>query len=1063
MTDDFYDDLPAEYADASPEDLAEEASPFREETVWVPKLSKRPLFQTLLAESVDPDDTILVEFVDTVVGPLSEYFAMSAAKGGDFFREKQAEGAFSTERYSRDQTLRAHLVNGLLPARRIARQLRDWSAPKLRRWDEISERLFMAGFVMHDFNKMPSVHTWLEQAGFRPMEAPSERQVPVLESIFREWGSRLGLDVFLEPIGGLEHFLHDVMYIALNTQRLSGTARSPHLLPRKTADIDQYELATKVSTLADLLAYVARTPRELVAHEGINRALKDLTQSLDGPVARLVYHHVAENRGVLLNLIHDTALEKLTNEKRLPLLYAPSGVVYLERADAAPMPSVDELVPQIVMRVRQRAGDEIIHTGKGAKRGNTGLQIDDSYNAFFDLRELILCSPKLVELYIRNNKSQDRISKIVENNFPGADHLAPSLTDVHDARIDCLAEWAALMEVQIRDRFETFDFTAFLLRELDLEDLTATVLALQNEPTIGKVGGGVKLWWFWAAAHAIQRKPGLRDPAAVLEWIQTLAQRLASALPDDLPVTARIEETSWVDLEQYVRRVLTLGGVRALQTVRNGELKHYSNAKVKRGAAICALCGGEYSTRKPSETAVAFQPGVYSARIRIGSSDNKRNLCSICALEQLLRQLFVENLDSGKTAEEQRTRYLAFYPSYFFSPETLRFMRRAYSRLSEIRLSNKELRRALNEKADQLSIKRADGIEVHPLADSHFYQHLDEFLMPMSNSKPSGRIVRFGESAQSTFFMAGWRNLGKEVTDTESWIIPAWLALVLPILLDVKVIVSESSLPLIVETDELAETVWFDGAHAAIRTLVGADRLNIDEVQDVLARLTAAYLIHLDTEYAPPKEQWQRFAPIARDLMESPLYVFHYLKRQERDDHPVGPAQVLRYVGFAESLFSFNQERGLNMSLARTLVEQYRGFYRAKTPLNPNRMRRPIDVVAEALLKADPRLFPDAAALEEVAYGELYRFMERVGKGLADGRFPKGVSASERDEAMREFVKTFVNKVFIDIFRRDVAALRGKQLNLLNSACEVLYRQMQLKEWEERGREADESEEDNNE
>jgi CRISPR type I-D-associated protein Csc3/Cas10d len=147
------------------------------------------------------------------------------------------------------------------------------------------------------------------------------------------------------------------------------------------------------------------------------------------------------------------------------------------------------------------------------------------------------------------------------------------------------------------------------------------------------------------------------------------------------------------------------------------------------------------------------------------------------------------------------------------------------------------------------------------------------------------------------------------------------------------------------------------------------------------------------------------------------------------------------------------------MTLAKTLVEQYRGFYRAKTPLNGNRIRRPLDVVAETLLKADQRLFPDADALYEAAYGELSRFMDRVGKGLADGRFPKGISGADREAAMRTFCKTFVNDLFIGVFNKDVAALRGKQLNLFSSACEGLYRDMQYAEWEARGRDEDESDE----
>jgi CRISPR-associated protein Csc3 len=97
-------------------------------------------------------------------------------------------------------------------------------------------------------------------------------------------------------------------------------------------------------------------------------------------------------------------------------------------------------------------------------------------------------------------------------------------------------------------------------------------------------------------------------------------------------------------------------------------------------------------------------------------------------------------------------------------------------------------------------------------------------------------------------------------------------------------------------------------------------------------------------------------------------------------------------------------------------------------------------------------LFYDTESLVEVANGELYRFMDRVGKGLADGRFPKGISAVQREAAMREFSTYFVTTIFQATFGGDVAALRGKQLNLLKSACEILYKHEQAQEWAERGR-----------
>lgn len=145
------------------------------------------------------------------------------------------------------------------------------------------------------------------------------------------------------------------------------------------------------------------------------------------------------------------------------------------------------------------------------------------------------------------------------------------------------------------------------------------------------------------------------------------------------------------------------------------------------------------------------------------------------------------------------------------------------------------------------------------------------------------------------------------------------------------------------------------------------------------------------------------------------------------------------------------------MTHAKRLVELYRGFYRAKNIANNNSILRPISVVSDALLVADARLFDTTEALIEVAYGELYRFMQRVASGAADGRLPKGIPPKDREDAMRAFCTYFVTEIFVGIYRKDVSALRGKQLNLLRSACEVIYRDMQAQEWRERGKDADET------
>jgi len=125
------------------------------------------------------------------------------------------------------------------------------------------------------------------------------------------------------------------------------------------------------------------------------------------------------------------------------------------------------------------------------------------------------------------------------------------------------------------------------------------------------------------------------------------------------------------------------------------------------------------------------------------------------------------------------------------------------------------------------------------------------------------------------------------------------------------------------------------------------------------------------------------------------------------------------------------------MSHARELVRLYAKFYRVNKVSNASSytILRPIDIVADTLLNLDPRLFEGDDALIEVACGTLHK---RLVSSETNAIY---IQNREAGQALQEFCRTFVHDVFIGVFKGDVAALRGKQLNLLRNACEYLYLQ----------------------
>ncbi|NJM08204.1 type I-D CRISPR-associated protein Cas10d/Csc3 [Candidatus Gracilibacteria bacterium] len=190
--------------------------------------------------------------------------------------------------------------------------------------------------------------------------------------------------------------------------------------------------------------------------------------------------------------------------------------------------------------------------------------------------------------------------------------------------------------------------------------------------------------------------------------------------------------------------------------------------------------------------------------------------------------------------------------------------------------------------------------------------------------------LRFLESEPITFSFIGLPPGDRDAKDAEAWVNPAFLALVLPLLLDVKVVASESLLPIIQEATELPETVAFDGPHQFVSRLALEPRLNLDQLLPALRRLVAAYLIHLDGNAKVVAGRydyrWHELPSLARNLATSPLYAFHYLKKGLRRDgsDTMPTTKAMLYIDLVEHYLEGGSSA---MSHARELVRLYRQFY----------------------------------------------------------------------------------------------------------------------------------------
>ena len=180
-------------------------------------------------------------------------------------------------------------------------------------------------------------------------------------------------------------------------------------------------------------------------------------------------------------------------------------------------------------------------------------------------------------------------------------------------------------------------------------------------------------------------------------------------------------------------------------------------------------------------------------------------------------------------------------------------------------------------------------------------------MNPSSSETDRYARMHFPEHEPITFYFLGIPPGSRDAKDAEAWIHPAFLALLLPVCLDVKVVASASPLPLLRDANEMTETVFLDGAHPFARYLVGQERINIDQVLPCLQRLTVGYLIHLDAHSRQARGSWDygwsKIPPLARDLAADAAYACHYLKKWQRsaetDSLPSSKAQqYLHYITY---------------------------------------------------------------------------------------------------------------------------------------------------------------------
>jgi len=1039
-----------------------------------PELLTIRLFKQSICEAEgNQGDRLLHDFAEYVLPKLMQQLAGATAKGGQFFERLDARGKVKRRDNAGDQSLLAHLLNGFLPAYRIARRLQqpDVTKNQVKSYcEELQFRVYVAAYLLHDYEKFPDYQPWLLKQDLDGKwqnrdwvdQAPDKQDAP---NLGREYVTQKMISFSLDQFLGAswQDYIDDIIWISNNAgdkndADLGMMTRGLQPLNDDRLDGRIRNVLVNLVKLSDRFASIIKHPQDITQN-----SLTDLLSNLSNEGQfKFTYHALSDNRGVLTNVINNALIDLHPKEFYTPLLYLPDGVVYLAKANA-PAIAVECIADQVIQKIKTLCSDQLRQRQTGFSRDGKGLKFADYYWLFFKIAELMDVAKWATCRIIPSTKNSSAAKRSASlSNFQTEGEL-PSHFNISfgdDYRIDRLAEFGDTLCRGIwrewGDRFNEWQKQKPKAERKTLPDLALTqklaehlglaheVSAIQAIQSLKKTGG-VPLDWYYLAAKYIQQNLHLDDQQ--IRDVMTGMVRYAASMVEPIVQEFTLPD-GWNDLRTYVQQVVSLptGAVTPPQTDPFlVELRRYQSAKVTgRGREnVCAMSSSSYTVTEQMESATLFTPQVYSNRqILFNAQAAKRQICAIWSVEIMLRQILMNQTNAtGGDFEGRKYRYLYLYPAYFFTPETNIFLQKAYSWIRRTRF-DADIRKHLvsDQQIAQLNIDN--------------YQQVDSLLLQEEAERDQTFKLSYPNEPMTFFFMA--LPPGRDATDTESWVMPAWLAFALPLVLDVKVVASESPVPPFISGADFELTTVLDGEHPAIATLVKKEQYRLDailpyapSVFSPLNALSAAYCIHLEVNRKKDGDpDWGKLSALARDLETSPLYVFHYLSKLIRKlGWDVAPIEKIKlYVDFYHC---FDPE-GKEMNQLRELTRLYRRFYRAKSQYaKPNAVLKPIDEAADVILKIDKALVPDDQALTDVVAARIAKLMTNVrrrtaeGKPtliLVDGKWKPALTTEEERQAVYEFAQFFVEKLFRETFKGDRARLAGAQLNLIRDTCDYLYR-----------------------
>jgi CRISPR-associated protein Csc3 len=595
-----------------------------------------------------------------------------------------------------------------------------------------------------------------------------------------------------------------------------------------------------------------------------------------------------------------------------------------------------------------------------------------------------------------------------------------------DVRVDRLGEFLTMVYRTVKDNFKRApDVRPVLLDTLGMTDQITPEQAIQQK-------GGTYFGWFYAAAQYILAHPDL-DDSGVEDLMRDISERILTWV-EKSGLEAKSGKGLAEAVKTYVITQLEVDGVKlngSIRTTFSYELNRYMVSKAEH-KPVCSMCSSPFESVEQEATEVPFINQQYSNKNPLNVATVIRGICPVCRIEMILRLVQQQGL-----TEDRKPVQLYLYPTYFFTLETERVAKSFLMEMTDLNLF--ALRQHL----------RTEGFSFDT------FLRFDSFLGDASRPRRGVRTPAYRENEPAGLVFGSLTPLGRHPTDTDTWIIPALLAIGIPLLLDVKVVATPSFSPLFSSGADFRETAVLDGPHTFISHVWRRARFRVDELEEALITLLELYDLHLDVFAEGYDPHWPQLNAVAKDIATDPCYVFSYYERKER----VGRTQQRKkkrrgQLPTSKGISDRDLQRYLeiyrtlggeaNMGIFGKLVDAYTKFYRTRKLDSTYAVLRPLGTAIDIIVKSDPRTARDDLVL--LVAGAVNDDIDRVRNDQAEGWIPLKIESPEQRwhpllrQKIEEFSRLCVDDLFYDYCHGDRAMLR-ERLKIVRPAANFYYQQ----------------------